>query len=190
MRLWKPLSTASIVLAASLAAGSARGDAMLTPFGGVAFGGSADRSRGIFGASLTFAGDDALLGFEVDFASAPDFFGGSDDRFRKNNAMTLMGNLLLAPRLGGEGRTRVYVAAGFGLMRARVDNDEFLDADNNDFGVSIGGGLYGYLSNNVGLRLDVRFFRDLRDPEPDDEFDVAFGNFQFWRATGGLVLRF
>ena len=36
----------------------------------------------------------------------------------------------------------------------------------------------------------MRYFRNLTDPEPDNEFDVDLGSFSFWRATGGLVIRF
>jgi hypothetical protein len=69
-------------------------------------------------------------------------------------------------------------------------DDQFFDVDSNDFGINVGGGLIGYFGDNVGLRADVRYFRDLSDPEPDDEFDIAFGRVSWWRAVGGITLKF
>jgi hypothetical protein len=48
----------------------------------------------------------------------------------------------------------------------------------------------GFLGNNLGLRGDVRYYRNLGDPEPDDEFYIDFGEFSFWRGTAGIVLKF
>ena len=57
----------------------------------------------------------------------------------------------------------------------------------NEVGLTLGGGVTGMVSDNVGLRGDIRYIRSLEDPEPDDDFEVAIGNFDFWRATVGVV---
>jgi opacity protein-like surface antigen len=171
-----------------LGAGSAHGETLLTGFGGVSFGGVTDRTRGTFGGSLGFLGG-GVLGIEFEFATVPEFFGsGAEDVFTDNNVVTLMGSLLLAAPAGP---VRVYGAGGAGIMKTRLaDPDRFFDIDSNDFGINVGGGLIGYVSDHVGLRADVRYFRDLQDPVPDNEFDIELGRVDYWRAVGGLTLKF
>lgn len=165
-----------------------RAETLLTGFGGVALGGATDRTRGSYGASLGFVGD-GLLGFEVEFATTPEFFGNArEDVFTENSVVTLMGSfLLVAPR----GPVRLYGAAGAGLFKTRLsDPDRFFDVDSNDFGVNVGGGLLASLGDHVSLRGDVRYFRDLADLEPDGEPDLGLGSVDYWRATAGFTLRF
>ena len=137
----------------------------LTGFGGVAFGGVTDRSRGTYGGSLGFLGG-GVFGFEIEAATTPEFFGNaSSNVFTNNNVLTLMGNLLLAAPAGP---VRIYGTAGAGLMKTRLeDPDRLFSIDSNDFGINVGGGLIVYVSNHVGLRGDVRYFRDLQDADPD-----------------------
>jgi opacity protein-like surface antigen len=86
---------------------------------------------------------------------------------------------------------RPYGAIGVGLLRTRIDEtDLFDDLSTNDMAFNVGFGVIGMLSDRVGLRGDVRYFRSLQDPEDDDDFDVSIGNFDFWRATGGVTFRF
>jgi hypothetical protein len=168
---------------------SAQAETMITGFGGGAFGGVTDRTRGTYGVALGFLGN-GIAGFEAEFMWSPSFFGDSADDgvFTDNNVTTLMGSVLLAAPAGP---VRVYGAGGAGLLKTRVQSDDqFFDVDSNDFGVNVGGGVIGYFGDNVGLRADVRYFRDLSDPEPDDEFDLAFGRVSWWRAVGGITLKF
>ena len=171
-----------------LAAGSAHAEVLLTGFGGAAFGGVTDRTRGTFGGSLGFLGG-GILGLEFEFATVPDFFGtGGEGVFTENNVVSLMGSILLAAPAGP---VRIYGAGGAGLMKTRLaDPDQFFDIDSNDFGINVGGGFIGYVSDNVGLRADVRYFRDLQDPVPDNEFDIDLGRVDYWRAVGGITLKF
>jgi hypothetical protein len=55
--------------------------------------------------------------------------------------------------------------------------------------VNIGGGVQGFFNDRIGLRGDLRYFRSLADDEPDDEFDLAFSDFDFWRGTVGVTFR-
>lgn len=172
-----------------VSAAGARADVLVTPFAGAAFSGATDRSRATYGAALGFLGE-GVVGFEAEFATTPDFFGGSDQRdvFTRNNVVTLMGSFLLAT----PGRVRLYGAAGAGLMKTRVESsDRFFDVDSNDFGVNLGGGVIAYLSDHVGLRGDVRYFRDLSDLKPDGTVEVQLGNkVDYWRGVVGLTLKF
>ena len=166
---------------------SVRAETLLTGFGGVAFSGATDRSRGTYGGSLGFVG--SVVGFEAEFATTPDFFGSSSDSgaFTENDVVTLMGSLLFAT----PGNLRLYAAVGGGLMKTRLaDPGRFFSIDSNDFGINVGGGIMGFFGEHVGLRADVRYFRDLQDADPDGEFDLDFGNVDYWRAVGGITFRF
>ena len=175
-----------LALAALVAAPPAQAETVLTPFAGLAFGGRADDSKFTYGGAIGFRGDGAGLGFEIDFGYTPEFFpeGG---RLRESNVTTLMGNLLL---LAPGGSVRIYGAGGVGLLKTRVeDADGFFDVDSNDFGLNVGGGLEISLGERVGLRGDLRYFRALTDPEPDNEFDIDLADLDFFRATVGLSLK-
>ena len=189
--------TLAALLAGLLLAPSAQADWMFTPFGGLVFGGdlstearevTGDDKHGVYGASLSYMSD-ALLGFEVDFGYSPDFFGGDDSLVPDNNLTTAMANLVLSGRMGDT--SRIYASGGAGLLKARVDDtDDFFDVDRNDFGANVGAGIVAGLGERVGIRADIRYFRNLGDPEPDDEFDIDFGSFDFWRGTVGLSITF
>ena len=193
--------TLCVLLAAGLATPAARADTIITGYGGIVFGGDLDvvdgddddildfdGRHGVYGLNLAFMSD-AALGFELDFAYSPDFFGGDDTVQPDNNLSTLMGNLVLNAPIAESGR--IYLSAGGGLIRSRVDDaNEFFEVDRNDFGVNAGVGLIIPLGESFGLRGDVRYFRNIGDPEADGEFDLDFGSFDFWRATGGLSIIF
>jgi opacity protein-like surface antigen len=178
---------AALALVLLLGAGTAQAETLLTGFGGAAFGGVTDRTRGTYGAALGFLGG-GIFGFEFEFATSPEFFGeGGEGVFTNNDMLTLMGSILLA----SPGPVRIYGAAGAGLLKTRLaDPDRFFDIDSNDFGINVGGGLIGSLSEHLALRADIRYFRDLQDPVPDNEFDIDLGNVDYWRAVGGITLKF
>lgn len=175
-----------------LGATSARAEVMLTPFAGAAFGGVTERTRPTYGLALGFLGK-GVIGFEAEFATTPEFFGDSStsDLFTKNDVVTLMGSVLLAVPAGP---VRLYGAAGAGLMKTRIEAaDVFFDVNSSDFGINVGGGLIGYIGSHVGLRADIRYFRDLSDLTPSDDFDdidLGLGKVDYWRAVGGLTFKF
>ena len=105
---------------------------------------------------------------------------------------SLMGNVIVGVPIGGDNASvRPYVTGGVGLLRTSVaDVENFFDVDNNSFGVNVGGGVMVFVNDNVGIRGDLRYLRALQDPEEDDEFDVDFGNFDFWRGTVGVTFKF
>lgn len=184
MRVKKLLLIAAIVVLAG--AGPARAEGFLTGFGGATFAGDTDKSRGVFGAGLGWLGG-GVLGFEATYFYSPHFFG-DEDIVGENNLQTLMGNILIAAPID---RSRIYATGGAGLMKSRVrDIDELFDVDNNDFGINVGGGLIAYLSHNVAVRGDIRYFRNLSDTEPGEGTDFDLGDFNYWQATAGLTIRF
>jgi hypothetical protein len=176
---------AAFVLLITFVGAPANAQTYLTPHIGVAFEGPVDGSKLTYGGDLAFTGG-GPLGFSVDFGYTKDFFGEPAPG-GNNNLTTLMGNLMFIT----PGKARFYGSAGAGLLKTRVQDAEgFLDVSSNDWGMNAGAGVYIVGSSRLGFRGDVRYFRRLTDPEPDGEFDLDFGSLSFWRASGGLVIRF
>lgn len=204
-KLLLSVTLAGFVTAVSPTPASA--DWLFTPFLGANFGGNANfgqfddfddevERRVDFGASLGWMGKGAV-GFEVDFGWSPNFFentvGPGNFEFGDSNVTTLMANVLVGAPIGGQSGpgVRPYGSAGVGLIRSRVDGGSFFnDLTTNDFGLNVGGGVQGFFNDNVGIRGDIRYFRSLQDNEPDDEFDLGLADFDFWRASVGLTIRF
>jgi outer membrane protein with beta-barrel domain len=162
----------------------AAADTVVTGSIGRVFSGDVEEGVTSYGAAIGFMGD-GILGFEVEGTYTPDFFG---DTPGGNNSATLMGNLLLGAPIGQS--ARIYATGGLGLMKFRVkDADEFFDVNRNDFGVNVGGGVIVYFGQTVGVRGDVRYFRDVHESTSGD-FDVDFGGFHYWRGAVGLSFRF
>jgi hypothetical protein len=182
-------------LALSLVPGTASADWLFTPNIGGGFGGSASgREHLAWGASFGWMGA-GVLGWEADLGYSPEFFEGDDDDvdfIDSSNVTTFMGNVLVGVPIGGTAGpgVRPFLVGGLGLMQTNVsDADDLFDVNNDEFGMNIGGGLMGFATDHVGFRGDLRYFRALTDPEPDNEFDIDFGNFDYWRATAGITFR-
>ena len=197
---------ALIVFAGAPAKASA--DWLFTPFFGMNWGGNAEftdfggdfedefEQKMNFGAALGWMGA-GVIGFETDFSWTPNFFentvGDANFDFGDSNVTTLMANLKIGVPFGGQtgGGIRPYASGGLGLIKTRIDDpDDLFELNSTDWGLNVGGGVAGFFSDNIGLQGDIRYFRSLQDNEPDDEFDLALGSFNFWRGTVGLVFRF
>jgi opacity protein-like surface antigen len=207
MSLRKLFTSTALAVMIAAAPGTASADWLFTPFIGANFGGDADfgefdefddefERRVDVGASLGWMGA-GVIGFEVDFGWAPNFFentiGPGNFEFGDSNVTTLMGNVLLGAPIGGQRGPglRPYGSAGAGLIRTSISGGDFFDDLNtNSFGFNVGGGVHGFFSDNIGIRGDVRYFRSFADEQPDDEFDLAISDFDFWRATVGVTFRF
>jgi hypothetical protein len=201
----------TVLLALGAPAGAAA-EWHLTPFAGLSFKGDTtiidlDPAPGVsvesrhwtIGGTATLIGA-GPLGVEGLFMLAPSFFqSGNEDSTLGNVGSTvvssrltvLMGNVVLAtPLRWNEYGLRPFVSGGLGLMRAaqRTGENEFTIAV-NALGVNIGGGAVGFLSERVGLRFDLRYFR----MQPKDvASDVAIGGrarLDFWNGSVGLVIR-
>jgi opacity protein-like surface antigen len=182
-------------LALVLAPASARADWLFTPNVGAGFGGDASgREHLSWGASIGWMGA-GVLGWEADFAFTPEFFEGDDDDLDlidNSNVSTFMVNALVGVPVGGTtgGGFRPYFSGGIGLLQSSVEDAESLfEVNNNEFGFNLGGGAMGFMTDHVGFRGDIRYYRALSDPDEDNEFDIAIGDFDFWRATGGVTFR-
>ena len=177
---------ASLALLGLFAARPASADGLVTANVGRVFSGDVDEGQTGYGAAIGFMGE-GIFGFEVEGTYTPDFFGDTDNGAGNNNVSTLMANVILGAPLGA---ARIYASGGAGLMKFRVpDVDEFFDVDRNDFGVNVGGGAMIFFGDRVGVRGDVRYFRDVHESETGD-FDVDLGGFNYWRGSIGLTLKF
>jgi opacity protein-like surface antigen len=151
--------------------------------------------RANFGASLAWMGAGAA-GFELDFGYTPNFFEyerGEDFRFGDSNVVTAMANIVLGAPIGGQSGVglRPYVAGGVGIIRSRIsDPGDLFDVTSNDWGFNVGGGVTAFMSDNFGLRGDVRYFRGLRDNQPEGPLDFTMSDLSFWRASLGATFRF
>jgi len=206
----KCLVTAVVVLATStVAPRSASADWVLTPFVGWNFGGSADvnGNGGLstvnrfahkvnYGVSAAYMGK-GILGAEADFGYSPSFYSNTTTtgfQFSStNNVTTLTGNVIVGVPLGGDhAQIRPYAVGGVGLIRSHVGDAAglFDVSSKNDFGFDVGGGVMGFMSQNVGLRGDVRYFRGFKGAPSNSATGLALGNFQFWRASAGVTFKF
>ena len=81
---------------------------------------------------------------------------------------------------------------GVGLIRAKSDVVENLNAvfgvSENLFGLNVGGGAIGALTNRTSVRFELRHFTNLGG----EESAVGFGRarLSFWRATVGVAFRY
>ena len=175
--------------------GTARADWLFTPNIGGGFGGDASgREHLTWGASIGWMGA-GIIGWEADLAYTPEFFEGDDDDLdliENSNVTSFMANVLVGIPVGGQtgGGFRPYVSGGAGLLQSEVQSDDDLfEVTNSEFGINLGFGAMGFMTDHVGFRGDLRYYRQLSDPEEDNEFDIDFGSFDFWRGTAGITFR-
>jgi opacity protein-like surface antigen len=175
--------------------GTARADWLFTPNIGAGFGGDASgREHLTWGASIGWMGA-GIIGWEADLAYTPEFFEGDDDDLdliENSNVTSFMANVLVGIPVGGQtgGGFRPYLSGGAGLLQSEVQSDDDLfEVTNSEFGINLGFGAMGFMTDHVGFRGDLRYYRQLSDPEEDNEFDIDFGDFDFWRGTAGVTFR-
>ena len=191
--LKKCVMLATIAILAAPAA--ARADWLFTPNIGAGFGGAASgREHLTYGASIGWMGA-GVFGWEADLAYTPEFFEADNDSvdlFDSSNVTTFMVNAIIGVPAGGTtgGGFRPYFSGGLGMMSSNVTGAESLfEVTNHEFGFNLGGGAIGFVSDHVGFRGDLRYYRQFADPEPDNEFDIGLGSLDFWRASAGITFR-
>ena len=178
--------TLALVLAATLwTASPTFADGIFTPFAGVSFGSDQTEKVTTYGLSLAgMAG--GIFGVEVDWGRTT--LAKTSTLFAANSrATTLTGNIIVGIPLGP---IRPYAVGGIGWMRTELtDKAEIGKGITSDgLGVDFGGGLMGFFSDHVGVRVDLRYIRAITAGENFLDFD--FENFNYWRFTGGVALKF
>ena len=135
-----------------------------------------------------------IVGFETDIAYHPEVIDNSANALAKSHVFTFSGNFLIGPRIG---TVKPYVALGVGDLMLNVSRLSTLvipnpeSISNNYFTVNLGGGVIGFFAAHFGLRGDLRYFRAYGFKITDlQTAGISLDRFDFWRASGGVVVGF
>jgi len=174
---------------------AASAELLLTPFAGVSFLSDGDEKL-VYGVSFAFGG---LIGVEGELARtnvADQRLLGSTVNL-ETKLTTGMVNLMVKLPVGP---VHPYVTGGLGVIRVSGEVSApvlgALELGGSEFGMNFGGGVIVFPSRSIGLRGDVRYFRTLGDLTLDELVDIGglddlpIPEFDFWRVTGGVTLRF
>lgn len=144
------------------------------------------------GGSVVLIGE--VLGIEADLGWAPGFFerDAPERLVVRSGVTTLTGNVVLAmPRRMTEYTLRPYAVAGFGMVRATmedvIDFDSFAETR---AAFDVGGGVTGFLSERFGLSWDVRYFRTVGGGDATFTDRTTGPQLAFWRANMSLTVRY
>jgi hypothetical protein len=195
------LSMTIAALALAIAPSVAWADGYFVPFIGANFGGDVgrplretvdERNRLAWGFGVGgMAG--GIFGAEFDFGYTHNFYASNGTFVTKSNLITAMPALVIGIPVGGQSGPgiRPYVLAGAGLLRRDLDFTTIDTLSRNDWGYTVGGGVMGYFSDRVGLRGDLRYFRNFKVDDIDiTGVDFERGTFNFGRASLGVLFRF
>jgi hypothetical protein len=172
---------------------AARAQGYISPGIGIAFGSPTSRGLADFVADLGWLSAEPV-GLEIDVTYAPSYFG-TEGRYGSNSVTTVMGNVVVAGRQGGGGRrgryrrssARPYISGGLGLIHEDTSAPAI---SRDDLGANLGVGVMATASGGVGVRADLRYFRDLVGTSTGNSSNIDFGSFHFWRASLSVLFRF
>jgi opacity protein-like surface antigen len=166
-----------------------------TAYLGINISGDVETGKGGPGGSVGYFG--RRLGFEFDFQRHFHFFKDEDvanlvpdpRMDLDTDAMSFMGNVVVPIHIKGATDWRPYGTAGLGVIRALFDSaNDLYDTDQNNLAFNFGGGVMYSLTDLVGLRGDLRYFRALVD---EDKREGGFlKDYDFLRATFGVTFGF
>lgn len=181
---------------------SARADFFVVPFLGMKFGGStsiadfelaAGKKKFVLGIAARTV-DDGIIGYEVEFANIAGYF--SNEEISSITPVVKSGSyvndltgsvvLSLPPGFTGGG-LRPYAVIGGGLIHARSDDlAEVITVRRTVVALNLGVGAVGMITNNVGVRFDLRHLRSVTNDPPTGRVghQIAYSRF-----TIGLLLR-
>jgi opacity protein-like surface antigen len=178
---------------------AASADWFITPFIGLKFAGDTnlvDLESGASNTKLTLGAiaswmNAGVLGFEAEVGYSPRFFERSSGALvARSHVITMMGNVVLSvPQEITGDSLRPFVSGGAGWMRIGIDDVVgLLPVKSNLFGINVGGGATGRLTDVSSLRFELRYFKSITN---DEEEAVREGtSLSFWRAGVGLTLRY
>lgn len=190
------------LLIVALAPSPAAAEWIFTPQFGTTFGADTHgHKHAAMGGSLALF-DETAFGWEADVSFSPDFFKGRfgtvDFTGSHSNVLTLMGNAVMSAPIAGHYRERLrpYGTFGFGVMQMHVESPverSFFKSTVWEPGWNAGAGALAFVTNRIGIRGDVRYFRSFQNRRGSwtegIDFDVAPGNFDYFRGSVGVTLR-
>ena len=171
----------------------ARAQSYISPLVGYDFGGDSvcmrltgcEKKQLNVGVALGRLG--SVFGYETDFGYTKNFYGSAPGV--TSSLITVMGNVLFVPAVGP---VRPYALAGLGLIRSQVDVSRgtlISNSGNNDVGWDVGGGVFVFFGEHVGLRGDIRYFHSFKEFTVAG-FPLGDANIDFGRASAAFVLKF
>jgi opacity protein-like surface antigen len=173
----------------------AAADILLTPFAGVSFL-DENNDKLSYGVALSLGG---LFGIEGELGRTSLGETSVAGALVDLDAGVTTGMVNLVVRFPA-GPLQPYATGGLGVIRASGDVDvaflgSVLNISGKTLGMNYGGGIYIFPSQTIGIRADVRYFRTVGDLTLEDVdeligFDLPIPDFDFWRVTGGVTLRF
>jgi hypothetical protein len=153
-----------------------------------------------FGGAVTLLGA-GPLGVEGYFVRTPGLF--HNDEFAcaietcvtSGGAYAFMGNAVLTtPRAWNRYGLRPFLSGGVGAFHAsRNDALDVSPINLNLVGMNLGGGAVGFVSDRVGLRFDLRYFRKIEGPDEQTlNPPVSFGpiRLRYWTTSFGVVFKY
>ena len=199
-RVAPPLLLAVLIFASTAA--PARAQWIATPYLHVNFG-DVEFRRGGPGVSGGFLG--RRVGFEFDVDRHHHFFKDEELESVPNpcmpgmapgegcidsdtDAWIFMGNVVAPIAISGATNWRSYGTAGLGVIHAWIHDAGEYNTDQTNLAFNVGGGVMHALTDLVGLRVDVRYFRALVDE--DTREGGYFKDYDVWRVSVGVTFGF
>jgi hypothetical protein len=181
-----------------VAASPAHADFFITPFAAIKFAGDAsivDLESGASNTKFALGGmvgwlTDGLFGVEADLTYVPRFFERSTGSLvARSHVFTLMGNVMVAAPLSvTQYSLRPFVSGGGGLMHINIDDvANAIPVDSNLFGINVGGGATGPLTNSLDVRFELRWFKSVTAGDATPLLPRSA--LSVWRAAVGLTIR-
>jgi hypothetical protein len=192
-----PAATLAAIL--TVAPTSAGADWLVVPHTGFKFGGgttlvdlesAAPERKTPFGLGVMWLGA-GIVGAEADVTFIPDYFDREGaDLVTGSSVRTVTGSLVVAAplRLTRES-LRPYVVGGVGLLHSESQDLFGLFSFKSDlWALNVGGGAIGFVSDGFGVRLDLRYYRNI-SAEGQPGIVIGDTRFSYWRLGLGLVFR-
>jgi hypothetical protein len=149
--------------------------------------GATGKTKPIFGGAVGWEWSNGF-GVELELATSPSFLKGSSDLVESGRLDTVMANATwLLPRPSA--RLRTYISGGIG--GARVTFEDALGAFTTTSTLAagnVGGGVLVPLPRGAQIVGDVRYVRSQYGDANRGSFGEEY--VAFWRAAGGVLLRF
>jgi hypothetical protein len=158
-----------------------------------------------FGGTATLLGG-GPLGIEALFIHTPGFFERDESdlaainlpaTITESHTSALMGNVVVTiMRRWNRYGLRPYLSGGAGLMHVRsLDLQGLVPIRLNLLGMNAGGGGVGMVTDRIGLRFDLRYFRSIQGVDPVElEVPITLlGNpvrLRYWTTTFGVVIKY
>jgi hypothetical protein len=187
-----------MVVSSLLMVHQAHAQGFVEPSLGVTLANASGQGRANIGVAAGFLAPRDPIGAELDVVYAPSFFGNAGG-LGDNSVTTVMANIIVAGgHPGGRGfvgkrppSLRPYVSGGAGVMHEVSTGPGTARISGNDLGLNLGAGVMGFMRRSIGLRGDVRYYRNLvSDQTTGGGGNIDFGAFHLWRASLGVLFGF